>query len=85
MARSRPAGSAGWWKPWLVGALVLAVAGAGVGLWRQRQDERRLEQTRHQRPLPRRIAALNADGDAARDLVMISQDRLVVYLGKDKP
>ena len=58
MARSRPAGSAGWWKPWLVGALVLAVAGAGVGLWRQRQDERRLEQTRHQRPLPRRIAAL---------------------------
>ena len=24
-------------------------------------------------------------GDAARDLVMISQDRLVVYLGKDKP
>jgi hypothetical protein len=34
---------------------------------------------------PRRIAALNADGDAARDLVMISQDRLVVYLGKDKP
>ena len=34
---------------------------------------------------PRRIAALNADGDAARDLVMISQDRLVVYLGKDTP
>jgi hypothetical protein len=34
---------------------------------------------------PRRIAGFNADGDAARDLVMISQDRLVVYLGKDTP
>ena len=32
---------------------------------------------------PRRIAGLNADGDAARDLVMVSQDRLVIYLGKD--
>jgi hypothetical protein len=32
---------------------------------------------------PRRIAGFNADGDAARDLVMISQDRLVIYLGKD--
>jgi hypothetical protein len=33
---------------------------------------------------PRRIAGLNADGDDAEDLVMVSQDRLVVYLGKDK-
>jgi hypothetical protein len=33
---------------------------------------------------PRRIAGLNADGDAARDLVMVSQDRLVIYLGNDK-
>ena len=32
---------------------------------------------------PRRIAALDADGDRKRDLVMVSQDRLVVYLGKD--
>ncbi len=32
---------------------------------------------------PRRIAGLNADGDAARDLVMVSQDRLVIYLGQD--
>jgi hypothetical protein len=32
---------------------------------------------------PRRIAALDADGDRRRDLVMVSQDRLVVYLGKD--
>ncbi len=34
-------------------------------------------------PEPRRIAGLNADGDAARDLAMISQDRLVIYLGHD--
>jgi hypothetical protein len=33
---------------------------------------------------PRRIAGLNADGDAARDLAMVSQDRLVIYLGNDK-
>jgi hypothetical protein len=33
---------------------------------------------------PRRLAGLNADGDAARDLVMVSQDRLVIYLGVDK-
>jgi hypothetical protein len=33
---------------------------------------------------PRRIAGLNADGDAAQDLVMVSQDRLVIYLGTDK-
>jgi hypothetical protein len=33
---------------------------------------------------PRRVAGLNADGDAARDLVMVSQDRLVIYLGTDK-
>jgi hypothetical protein len=32
---------------------------------------------------PRRIAALDADGDRRRDLVMVSQDRLVIYLGKD--
>jgi hypothetical protein len=32
---------------------------------------------------PKRIAGLDADGDKARDLVMLSQDRLVVYLGHD--
>jgi len=33
---------------------------------------------------PRRIAGLDADGDGARDLVMVSQDRLVIYLGNDE-
>jgi hypothetical protein len=33
---------------------------------------------------PRRIAGLDADGDGRRDLVMVSQDRLVVYLGSDE-
>ena len=33
---------------------------------------------------PRLVAGLNADGDAARDLAMISQDRLVIYLGHDQ-
>ncbi len=33
---------------------------------------------------PRRIAGLDADGDGRRDLVLVSQDRLVVYLGKDE-
>jgi len=32
---------------------------------------------------PRRIAGLDADGDKVRDLVMLSQDRLVIYLGRD--
>jgi len=32
---------------------------------------------------PRRAAALDADGDGVRDLVLVSQDRLVVYLGRD--
>jgi len=32
---------------------------------------------------PRRIAGLDADGDGARDLVLVSQDRLLIYLGKD--
>jgi hypothetical protein len=32
---------------------------------------------------PRRIVALDADGDGVRDLAMICQDRLVVYLGRD--
>ncbi|MEY3205282.1 MAG: hypothetical protein RLZZ21_1613 [Planctomycetota bacterium] len=32
---------------------------------------------------PRRIAGLDADGDTARDLVMVCQDRLVIYLGSD--
>ena len=32
---------------------------------------------------PRRIAGMNADGDGAHDLAMISQDRLVIYLGRD--
>ena len=34
---------------------------------------------------PRRIAGLDADGDGVRDLVLVSQDRLLVYLGKDGP
>jgi hypothetical protein len=33
---------------------------------------------------PRRVAGLNADGDGARDLAMISQDRLVIYLGREE-
>ena len=33
---------------------------------------------------PRFMAGLNADGDAARDLAMISQDRLVIYVGRDQ-
>ena len=32
---------------------------------------------------PRRTAGLDADGDESRDLVMLSQDRLVIYLGRD--
>ena len=36
-------------------------------------------------PEPRRIAGLNLDGDAARDLVMVSQDRLIMYLGHEAP
>jgi hypothetical protein len=34
-------------------------------------------------PEPRRIAGLDADGDGDRDLAMVSQDRLVVYLAND--
>jgi hypothetical protein len=34
-------------------------------------------------PEPRRIAGLDADGDGGRDLAMVSQDRLVVYLSHD--
>jgi hypothetical protein len=30
------------------------------------------------------VAGLNADGDAARDLAVVSQDRLVIYVGRDK-
>jgi HlyD family secretion protein len=60
MAPTRPAGSAGagWWKPWLLGGLVVVLAAVGVGLWRQRQQRQQVEQARHQHPLPRRIAAL---------------------------
>ncbi|MFM7244366.1 MAG: FG-GAP repeat domain-containing protein [Planctomycetaceae bacterium] len=37
-------------------------------------------------PEPRRIAGLDADADGDRDLAMISQDRLVVYLSaEDRP
>jgi hypothetical protein len=32
---------------------------------------------------PRIIAGLDVDGDDAHDLVLVSQDRLLVYLGKD--
>ena len=32
---------------------------------------------------PRRVVGLDADGDGRRDLVLISQDRLVIYLGQD--
>jgi hypothetical protein len=35
-------------------------------------------------PEPRRIAGLDADGDGRRDLAMVSQDRLVIYLGNDE-
>jgi len=60
MTSTRPAGSpgAGWWKPWLLGGLVLALAGGGTALWRQRQQQQQQEQVRQQQPLPRRIAAL---------------------------
>jgi hypothetical protein len=34
-------------------------------------------------PEPRQVAGFNADGDDARDLAVISQDRLVIYLGRD--
>jgi hypothetical protein len=34
-------------------------------------------------PEPRRAVALDADGDGTRDLVLVSQDRLVIYLGRD--
>jgi hypothetical protein len=34
-------------------------------------------------PEPRRIAGLDADGDGDRDLAMVSQDRLVVYVARD--
>jgi hypothetical protein len=40
-------------------------------------------ESRDLEPEPRRIAGLDADGDDARDLVLVSQDRLLVYLGKD--
>ena len=33
---------------------------------------------------PRRVAGLDADADGRRDLVLISQDRLVIYMGKDQ-
>ncbi len=33
---------------------------------------------------PRPVAGLNADGDAARDLAVVSQDRLVIYVGRDQ-
>jgi hypothetical protein len=32
---------------------------------------------------PRVIAGFDADADAARDLVLVSQDRLLIYLGRD--
>ena len=32
---------------------------------------------------PRLVVALDADGDDARDLVLVSQDRLLIYLGRD--
>jgi hypothetical protein len=32
---------------------------------------------------PRRVAGLDADGDGRRDLVLVSQDRLVIYMGRD--
>ncbi len=34
-------------------------------------------------PEPRRLAAFDADGDGHRDLAMVSQDRLVIYLEHD--
>ena len=35
-------------------------------------------------PEPRRIAGLDADGDGDPDLAMVSQDRMVIYLGRDE-
>ena len=35
-------------------------------------------------PEPRRIAGLDADGDGDPDLAMVSQDRMVIYLGTDE-
>ena len=44
---------------WLVPTLVvLMLAGAGIGLWQQRQSQQRQQQVQRQQPLPRRIAAL---------------------------
>jgi hypothetical protein len=40
-------------------------------------------ESRDLEPEPRRIAGLDADGDDARDLVLVSQDRLLIYMGKD--
>jgi hypothetical protein len=34
-------------------------------------------------PEPRRAVGLDADGDGVRDLVLVSQDRLLIYMGRD--
>jgi hypothetical protein len=32
---------------------------------------------------PRWVAGLEADGDGVHDLAVVSQDRLIIYLGRD--
>jgi HlyD family secretion protein len=46
-------------RRWLAPALAaLVMGGVGIGLWQRHQAERQAERELHQKPLPRRIAAL---------------------------
>jgi HlyD family secretion protein len=60
-----PAGAAGprnqHWRRWLapgLGLLLLLLAGVGYGVVQHQRQRRLAEEARHQKPLPRRIAAL---------------------------